>query len=84
MRLDVTGVAELRLVVTDGGDGVQGDHADWAECGDRRHVAAKPVPQFSTAGFFAIPDSPRTVLNFNPGWRFLKARCRRRGAAGLR
>jgi hypothetical protein len=30
ITLDVTGVAELRLVVTDGGDGVQGDHADWA------------------------------------------------------
>ncbi|MGH7994297.1 MAG: glycoside hydrolase family 2 protein, partial [Limisphaerales bacterium] len=32
-----------------------------------------PVPQFSTAGFFAVPDSARAVQNFNPGWRFLKA-----------
>lgn len=29
--LDVTGRQELRLVVTDGGDGSAGDHADWAE-----------------------------------------------------
>jgi beta-galactosidase len=33
----------------------------------------RPGPQFSTAGFFPVPNSPRTVLNFNPGWRFLKA-----------
>ncbi len=29
--LDVTGRQELRLVVTDGGDGSAGDHTDWAE-----------------------------------------------------
>jgi len=29
--LDLTGRQELRLVVTDGGDGAAGDHADWAE-----------------------------------------------------
>jgi glucose/arabinose dehydrogenase len=29
--LDVTGRQELRLVVTNGGDGSTGDHADWAE-----------------------------------------------------
>lgn len=29
--LDVSGRQELRLVVTDGGDGSQGDHADWAD-----------------------------------------------------
>lgn len=29
--LDVTGRQELRLVVTNGGDGAVGDHADWAE-----------------------------------------------------
>ena len=36
-------------------------------------VAVRPVPQFSTAGFFTVSNSPRAVLNFNPGWRFLKA-----------
>ena len=29
--LDITGRQELRLVVTDAGDGALGDHADWAE-----------------------------------------------------
>ena len=36
----------------------------------------QPVPltasRFSTAGFYAIPGSPRKVFNFNPGWRFYK------------
>lgn len=27
---------------------------------------------FSTAGFYAVPSSDRTVNNFNPGWRFYK------------
>jgi len=73
VSLDVTGVRELRLVVTDAGDGVGGDHADWAGAAIDDVIAAKPVPQFSAAGFFAVSNSPRTVLNFNPGWRFLKA-----------
>ena len=71
--LDVSATTELRLVVTDGGDGVQGDHADWANAAVDDVIVAKPVPQFSTAGFFAVSNSPRHVLNFNPGWRFLKA-----------
>jgi len=71
--LDVAGVAELRLVVTDGGDGPQGDHADWVDAVVDDVVLPKPVPQFSTAGFLTLTNSPRTVINFNPGWRFLKA-----------
>ena len=31
IRVIVTGKNELRLVVTDGGDGAAGDHADWAD-----------------------------------------------------
>ena len=73
IALDVAGVAELRLVVTDGGDGVQNDHADWANAAVDDVIPHKPVPQFSTAGFFTVSNSPRTVANFNPGWRFLKA-----------
>ncbi|CAA6692428.1 Beta-galactosidase (EC, partial [Lentimonas sp. CC19] len=26
--------------------------------------------RFSTAGFYAVEGSPRTVASFNPGWRF--------------
>jgi len=29
--LDITGAAQLYLVVTDGGDGINSDHADWGE-----------------------------------------------------
>lgn len=29
-RLNVTGITELKLVVTDNGDGITNDHADWA------------------------------------------------------
>lgn len=70
--LDVTSASELRLIVTDGGDGVQGDHADWADAAVDDVVLAKPVPAFSTAGFFAVPGSERRVASLNPGWRFLK------------
>ncbi len=73
VALDVTSISELRLIVGDGGDGVQGDHADWANAAIDDVILAKPVRQFSTAGFFAVSNSTRTVLNFNPGWRFLKA-----------
>ena len=29
-------------------------------------------PSFSTAGFYAIPDSGREVFSMNPAWRFFK------------
>jgi len=73
LALDIAGVSEMRLLVTDGGDGVQGDHADWANAAVDDVITPQPVPQFSTAGFFAVSNSARTVGNFNPGWRFLKA-----------
>ena len=31
LTADVTGANELRLVVTDAGDGINYDHADWAD-----------------------------------------------------
>jgi beta-galactosidase len=73
VALDVSGVSELRLAVADGGNGVQHDHADWANAAVDDVVVPKPVPAFSAAGFFAVSNAPRRVLNFNPGWRFLKA-----------
>lgn len=30
INVNVTGVSKLRLVVTDGGDGIDNNHADWA------------------------------------------------------
>lgn len=49
---------------------------DWANAAVDQNgdtIVPEPVPQFSTAGFFSVPDTDRTVQNFNPGWRFLKA-----------
>ena len=34
---------------------------------------APAAPRFSTAGFHELPGTGRTVYDFNPGWRFLKA-----------
>ncbi len=31
LSVDVTGAAEIRLVVTDAGDGAANDHADWGD-----------------------------------------------------
>ena len=31
-----------------------------------------PLPTYSTAGFYALEGSARTVENFNPGWRYFK------------
>ena len=35
-------------------------------------ASADYQPQFSTAGFYAIEDSPREVFSMNPAWRFHK------------
>ncbi|MEF2279179.1 NPCBM/NEW2 domain-containing protein [Deinococcus sp. YIM 134068] len=40
--LDITGKRELRLVVTDAGDGISYDHADWAD--PRIYCTDKPLP----------------------------------------
>lgn len=39
----------------------------------RAQSAAPAAPRFSTAGFYELPGTGRTVFDFNPGWRFLKA-----------
>lgn len=43
----------------------------------QRYVVNQPysinkIPQFSTAGFYEVENSPRKVYNFNIGWRFFK------------
>lgn len=35
---------------------------------------AKNSPEFSTAGFYELPQSGRTVYSMNPGWRFHKGK----------
>ncbi len=72
ISLDVTAVSTLTLAVTDAGDGMQGDHADWLNPSLDMILPDKHLPAYSTAGFHAIPGSPRTVENFGTGWRFHK------------
>ena len=35
-------------------------------------ASADSNPQFSTAGFYELPQSGRTVHSMNPAWRFYK------------
>ena len=35
-----------------------------------RTALADSNPQFSTAGFYELPQSGRTVHSMNPAWRF--------------
>ena len=81
--LALTGVTELRLIVTDAGDGPGGDHADWAEAAIDSFVAAKPVRQFSTAGFFTVANSPSRGFEFQSRLAVSQRRCRRRRATGF-
>jgi beta-galactosidase len=44
----------------------------WAEAPADEAALPKPVPHFSTAGFFPVEGAARTVADFDPGWRFHK------------
>ncbi len=46
-------------------------------------AAALAEPRFSTAGFYAVEGSPRTVASFNPGWRFYKGDAKGAEAVGF-
>jgi len=47
VEVDLTGVKSLELRATDGGDGVDSDHADWA---DARILACEPLPRLYPDG----------------------------------
>jgi glucose/arabinose dehydrogenase len=75
VNVDVTGVSQLRLVVTDGGNGNGSDHADWADArlfadsGDpvvkvNFQLDAAPVP----AGY--LPDSGSVFGDRSNGWSY--------------
>lgn len=36
------------------------------------YLSGQASKAFSTAGFYSLPNSPRVVYDFNPGWRFSK------------
>jgi alpha-D-xyloside xylohydrolase len=53
--VDLSGVKVLELRVADGGDGVDSDHADWA---DARIVAGEPLPHLYPDGADATIPTP--------------------------
>jgi hypothetical protein len=55
VNVDVTGARELRLVVTDGGDWIGWDHADWA---DAKLTAATATQHPLTSGNLPVPAWP--------------------------
>lgn len=59
LELAITGVNELRLVVTDGGNGSTADHGDWA---DARVVCVESAAAFSTA----VPTRPPQEVTPTP------------------
>ena len=54
--VDVSGANSLRLVVTDGGDGITCDHADWADACLKLDPAVKPPAAVQAK--LALPGSP--------------------------
>lgn len=57
LTADLTGAQELRLVMTDGGDGVAADHGDWADARVTCDTALAPPPADGPA-FTAPADLP--------------------------
>lgn len=79
VKLDVSGVRKLGLYVSDGGDGIGWDHADWLDTQIGYHkVRPEPVRSFIAEPNVLTPpppDMPRIngpeVYGARPGSRFL-------------
>ncbi len=78
--LDILGVQTLRLVVTDAGDGIYADHADWCDptlIGDGptppAHVTAKEVYAVRTKGLRVALSKDGQVVGLNLGRRGVRA-----------
>jgi regulation of enolase protein 1 (concanavalin A-like superfamily) len=59
ISLDVSNVTQLTLVVTDAGDGIDYDHADWA--GARLQSSEAPQPPQAPTNLVATPVSPTQI-----------------------
>ncbi|HEX6964074.1 MAG TPA: NPCBM/NEW2 domain-containing protein, partial [Lacipirellula sp.] len=75
VNVDVTGVNELRLVVTEGGNGNGSDHADWADArlfGDSGDPVVKINFQLDAAPIPAgyLPDSGIIFGDRGNGWSY--------------
>ena len=58
ISLDITGAKRLTLVVTDGGDGIDSDHADWADAKLTLAVGAVNKPVSMTEVAITEPTMP--------------------------
>ena len=66
VKLDVAGVETLVLEVTDAGDGIDGDHADWADARlvyPEGHFAANDARQSRQLGILTPPVRPEPRIN---------------------
>jgi len=82
ISVDVTGVQKLILRVTDGGDGEDNDHADWADAALQLAPGAKVKPAtivkpIAPARYVAVTTSPKPqihgarIIGATPGHDFL-------------
>src|SRR6185312_9636595 len=81
IEADLTGKKSLKLVVTDGGDGIDYDHADWGEAtisytGDKKPASAGAIKAEPTMKIYhGFPSKPEIngarVVGGTPGHDFL-------------
>jgi alpha-galactosidase len=68
VRIDLKGAKRLLLIVNDGGDGIENDHADWANARLTTLATASTAPQAVSAENIPAPAIARTdnsVLSIN-------------------
>jgi len=72
IHVDISGVNELKLIVTNGGDGIVGDHADWANThliplttGVDVPVSSGSINSFALSQNVPNPVRNETTIGFN-------------------
>lgn len=67
LSVSLTGVQRLLLAVTHGGDGIDGDHADWCDAfftvKDNAKLKTIPLPPTPQLGILTPPTSPLPRIN---------------------
>ena len=63
VSVPISGMQSLKLVVTDAGDGISYDHADWGNA--KINCAAISAPPAAPANLKATPSASGTVLSWN-------------------
>jgi N-acetylneuraminic acid mutarotase len=64
LNVDVTGVNELRLVVTNAGDGISYDHADWGDAKVSCATGSDTMPPPAPAGLTALGTGSGVTLDW--------------------